>query len=643
MLIQKIELENFGPFFGKTSIDLSVTDQENVILFNGLNDTGKTSFYKAIKFCMYGETSSLQSQKHVNRTRRVNDDGRTSVTLIFQHNEENYQITRSIEFKKTPLNDTLDIQKNEFNVIRNGTPESIQTIEDEKRFIEYILPEEASQFFLFDGEEIQGYTQNPPHPNIKNAIEMLLGIKELLNAVDDLERVKIIQEERVRNELAQVDEYKEEKLILDELAENIKKKDDEISDIELQIINLDEQKSDYENKLRKYAEIKDVIEQKSIAEKDLEKTEQDVSNTLESLRNFNDYELAIWLLTPFLKKFKDYAKPTTDLQLKRIASDVIIKNSCICGRTLDTNSLQNIKDLAEGETITEFQDIHNCASELLDKFGLNLNKDHYLKFVSELNGFKERKNSLEAEINAKISELGAKSKILDSEYNTLQHEYKICSNNLTQRRIMAADMKNKKDEDQRKYDSKYRFLSSKTITKEFEIQNKRLLLIKVILKSINEFIEEIVASRKSEIENIASQFLRDITNAPEVYTGIELDDRYRLHLKIKDQSTIPSWERGPSAGQSQVIAHSFISALNQFTAKEAPIIIDTPLARLDNIHAENIVRSYPAMGKQVIVLYQPRELDERLIGLIKSHIRAEYDIKRDLVDPENSVVTRRER
>jgi len=118
MLIQKIELENYRPFYGKTSLDLSVTDQENVILFKGLNDTGKTSLYKAIKFCMYGENSSLLSQKHVNRTRRIKEDGRTSVTLIFLHNDENYQITRSIEFKKTPLTETLDIRKTEFTVIK---------------------------------------------------------------------------------------------------------------------------------------------------------------------------------------------------------------------------------------------------------------------------------------------------------------------------------------------------------------------------------------------------------------------------------------------------------------------------------------------------------------------------------------------
>ena len=132
-------------------------------------------------------------------------------------------------------------------------------------------------------------------------------------------------------------------------------------------------------------------------------------------------------------------------------------------------------------------------------------------------------------------------------------------------------------------------MSNKNISVEYEKENKRRMLIELTLKSINQFIDEIVESRKLEIENIASQFLKSITNAPDVYTGIELDEQYRLHLKIKDHSTVPSWERGPSAGQSQVIAHSFIAGLNKFTAKEAPIVIDTPLARLDDVHAENII------------------------------------------------------
>jgi DNA sulfur modification protein DndD len=641
MILQRIELKNYGPYKGVVNLDLSITDKENVILLQGSNDTGKTSLYKAIQFCLYGEFSALQYQKHVNRTKRQMEDGQTSVTIIFEHNNQNYQITRKIDFKKTSMDENLNISNYNFSVITNGTPESITSIEDERRFIEYILPEEASQFFLFDGEKIQGYTQNPPKPNIKSAIEMLLGIKELLNAVDDLNRIKTIQEQKVRNELAKKEEYRGEKDDLDELDESISKKDSEIIERASQIKNLQEQKSQFETKLKQFDEVKDILEQKKISEEKLEKTERDLSNTIESLKDFNDNELAIWLLIPFLKKFKDTKKSSFDVHTKKIVSDILKKNSCICNRSLDTNSISALSDIVNSET-NEFEDIQNCANELLDKFGINQNKEHFIILTTSFTDLKEQKISLEVDIDTKNAELGTKSNSHDNEYSNIRNEYEICENNLRQKRIQNADLHTIRDDQKRQYDSRIRFLSNKNISIEYDKENKRRMLIELILKSINQFIDEIVQSRKSEIENIATQFLKDITNAPDVYTGIELDAHYRLHLKIKDQITVPSWERGPSAGQSQVIAHSFIAALNKFTAKEAPIIIDTPLARLDEIHAKNIVQSYPEMGKQIIILYQPRELDDKLIELIRPHIRFEYDIKRDLSDMENSVITRRE-
>ena len=641
MILQRIELENYGPYKGVISLDLSITDNENVILVQGLNDTGKTSLYKAIQFCLYGESNVLQYQKHVNRTKREIEDGITSVTIVFEHNNENYQITRRIEFKKTPMDENLNISNPvSFSVIRNGMPESITSIEDERRFIEYILPEEASQFFLFDGEEIQGYTQNPPKPNIKSAIEMLLGIKELLNAVDYLKKIKSIQEQKVRNELAKKEEYAGEKEDLDKLDESITKKDNEIIEMESQIQSLVEQKSRFETKLKQFEEVKDILEQKKISEEKLEKTERELSDTVESLKDFNDNELAIWLLIPFLKKFKDTKKSSFDAHTKKIVSEILKNNSCICDRPLDEHSISVLSDIVNSET-SEFEEIQNCANEILDKFGINQNKEHFLRLTTALTELQERKISLESDIESKNSELGTKS-THDNEYSNIRSEYEICENNLRQKRIKNSDLRSRRDEEKRQYDSRYRFLSNKNISAEYEKENKRRMLIELTLKSINQFIDEIVESRKLEIENIASQFLKSITNAPDVYTGIELDEQYRLHLKIKDHSTVPSWERGPSAGQSQVIAHSFIAGLNKFTAKEAPIIIDTPLARLDDVHAENIVRSYPHMGKQIIVLYQPRELDEQLIELIRTHIRFEYDIKRDLTDIENSTITRRE-
>ena len=114
MILQRIELENYGPYKGVVNLDLSITDKENVILLRGSNDTGKTSLYKAIQFCLYGEFSALQYQKHVNRTKRQMEDGQTSVTIIFEHNNQNYQITRKIDFKKTSMDENLNISNYNF-------------------------------------------------------------------------------------------------------------------------------------------------------------------------------------------------------------------------------------------------------------------------------------------------------------------------------------------------------------------------------------------------------------------------------------------------------------------------------------------------------------------------------------------------
>ena len=50
MLIQKIELQNFGAFLGKHEIDLSLNGgKKPVILFGGLNGSGKTTFLESMQ------------------------------------------------------------------------------------------------------------------------------------------------------------------------------------------------------------------------------------------------------------------------------------------------------------------------------------------------------------------------------------------------------------------------------------------------------------------------------------------------------------------------------------------------------------------------------------------------------------------
>ena len=152
-------------------------------------------------------------------------------------------------------------------------------------------------------------------------------------------------------------------------------------------------------------------------------------------------------------------------------------------------------------------------------------------------------------------------------------------------------------------------------------------------KAINSVIDEIIASRQSEVEKLASEIFIKLTNAPNLYTGIQLNPEYELQIKTIGNRVRNVWDQEPSAGSSQIIAYSFISALNRFTAREAPVIIDTPIGRLDPIHKENLIRYFHDIGPQVLILYQPSELHDNDIRKMRRYISSEWELKRDSTDP----------
>jgi len=84
-----------------------------------------------------------------------------------------------------------------------------------------------------------------------------------------------------------------------------------------------------------------------------------------------------------------------------------------------------------------------------------------------------------------------------------------------------------------------------------------------------------------------------------------------------------------SAGERQVLALSFMSSLNIVSGFDAPIIIDTPLARITGEPRENIARSLPnyLMRRQVILLVTEDEYTKVVREKIKKAVGKEYLIK----------------
>ena len=85
-----------------------------------------------------------------------------------------------------------------------------------------------------------------------------------------------------------------------------------------------------------------------------------------------------------------------------------------------------------------------------------------------------------------------------------------------------------------------------------------------------------------------------------------------------------------SAGEKQLMVISLLWALAICSKKKLPVIIDTPLSRLDSVHREALITTYfPNASDQTIILSTDSEIDEKYYQLMKPSIGDEFTLVYD--------------
>jgi len=86
-------------------------------------------------------------------------------------------------------------------------------------------------------------------------------------------------------------------------------------------------------------------------------------------------------------------------------------------------------------------------------------------------------------------------------------------------------------------------------------------------------------------------------------------------------------EMDSSAGEEQIFALALIGAIAQVSGISVPIVMDTPLARLDTDHRTNVLRYFAAQSsEQVIFLSQPDEINGDYLAAIQGRVAKSYHI-----------------
>jgi len=211
LLIHKIEIINCGGFRGKHELEFSIDKEKNITIVMGESGRGKSTTFRLIYWCLYGEffkpqlDSTLDDQGLINKASltelEVGKKVTASVALtINDENGEMYVLTRTATATKLREEGGKKFDKLNNSRINSGVQimtESKLRLKDEKEGgmiterneslingeIRSYLPKDLSDFVLFDGENLIKFQ------NSEDAKEIIIdGIQKLsgLPIVDSL-------------------------------------------------------------------------------------------------------------------------------------------------------------------------------------------------------------------------------------------------------------------------------------------------------------------------------------------------------------------------------------------------------------------------------------------------------------------------
>lgn len=640
MIIKRLKLHNFGVYAGDN--EFMFEGKKPIVLVGGMNGRGKTTFLEAILLALYGSSSFAYSESkkrsYIQYLRSfVNknaDDKMCSVELEFEIDNgvrEHYLIKRQWNSISKKNIEEICVYKDETysEFLTNNWP----------MFVESILPSALSSFFFFDGEKIAEMAVDGTNIQLKNAIRSMLGITVLdVLGNDILRNLKNVNKDGNDNKTAEgVQKLREEK---EKAVADLSEIDSRIEKLTHVLV---EDNAKLESLHQQYT-VKggDAVEKKQLTIQKRADLISDLNMEGSRLYELSASELPLLLVSDLIGEIK--------LQAVDEHNDAIMREAVIQLETL----LQEFSQLYEGDNKSSFDFVNYVKSttnktqeepiyELSDQALFQIN--NLIEGVLEKTAYETKsilrtKKKLERQIAELDSYLALD--INDKELQDIYNKIKKAEQTLINDQIKMSELEQQKSAANSRVISANtefsKYVESYLSTAELRDNVDRTIKYSNIALSIIEKYQIELQKRKTGIlaETITKCY-KELANKKNLIDKVEMNaETLSIHYISEDGKEIR--KDSLSAGEQQLMVIATLWALAKCSKKKLPVIIDTPLSRLDSVHRTSIIQTYfPNAGEQTIILSTDTEIDERYYDLMKENVGDEFTLKYDETTKSTSI------
>ena len=640
--IDELTLENFGPYYGEHTFNFGTVEDRCGILIGGKNGAGKTHLLRALYLAVVGEAGvgdlkKVEPASEATRfvferslNRRAQAEGKDTVRLqvkISQHGETGGGSRKAVLVRKIR-------HRRNSSPVWDSTADRMDgsgRIEEEKHLAKLrdtLLPRHLARFFFFDAERGQNF--NLGQQEIVEGISRILGLWSYDELETDLRNLIQNKIPRVFNSSG---EYEAEQKLADIAGRIVttEKKlialKSELQSTELEMSESQAELDEVEEQLKSIGAVDpQELNQARTTKEELAETKAKLETELTSaweqampvaLMGKYRRELYDDLVREEKRREWESSRATVEPKIPQVKQDVfeeappeyrLTDDVCAFYAERLERALHRLfhpppEGMAENIFITDRND---RSAQIRDRLKTGTNS---LPGVTELCKRVEYTDADLREIDGRIRqlrqdagtmELGAK---LHKKRGELTTQYGHLENKKKEREQQIVTLEGDLQE-QKREETNLTNLATKAR------QGKNLTALAASYREATKEIRVRAADQlRQRISEYVGELWTEITERQREFLGMEFDKNWTCWLLGRDGEK-SSWEgANTSAGQRQVRMLAFYEALRRLAKVAPPLVVDTPLGRLDKEVKDRVLDRLYLTGHQTIILTTNSEVD----------------------------------